>query len=70
MSKTTQQAVESWVSVDAVAEHLGVARESVYRWIERRALPARKIGRHWRFRLSEVDAWVLQGGSSDEESRE
>jgi excisionase family DNA binding protein len=53
---------EPWVSVQDVAKHLGVAKDSVYRWIETRSLPARKIGRLWKFRLSEVDAWVEAAG--------
>ena len=52
---------EPWVSVDAVAEHLGVAKDSIYRWIENRGLPAHRIGRLWKFKLSEVDAWVRTG---------
>ena len=36
---------EPWVSVEDVAKHLGVARDSVYRWIAGRGLPAHKIGR-------------------------
>jgi len=54
---------EPWVSVDDVAKHLGVAKDSVYRWIDARGLPAHKIGRLWKFRLSEVDAWVEAGGA-------
>jgi excisionase family DNA binding protein len=54
---------EPWVSVDDVVKHLGVARDSVYRWIERRGLPAHKVGRIWKFKLSEVDAWVREGGA-------
>lgn len=57
---------EPWVSVEDVAKHLGVARDSVYRWIESRGLPARKIGRLWKFRLSQVDAWVDAGGADSE----
>lgn len=49
---------EPWVSVEDVANHLGVVKDSVYRWIENRGLPAHKIGRLWKFKLSEVDAWV------------
>jgi uncharacterized protein len=49
---------EKWVGVEEVAEHLGVGKESVYRWVDSRKLPARRIGRLLRFRLSEVDAWV------------
>lgn len=59
---------ERWFSVDEVAEHLGVARDTVYRWIEHRGLPAHKIGRLWKFKLSEVDAWV-RGGGADEPIR-
>ena len=56
---------EPWVSVEGVAKHLGVARDSVYRWIEARNLPAHKIGRLWKFKLSEVDEWVRAGGADD-----
>ena len=57
---------ERWVSVDDVAAHLGVTKDSVYRWIDKRGLPAHKIGRLWKCKLSEVDAWVEAGGASDE----
>jgi excisionase family DNA binding protein len=54
---------EPWASVEDVAKHLGVAKDSVYRWIETRSLPAHKIGRLWKFKLSEVDEWVRAGGA-------
>jgi len=54
---------EPWSSVDEVAKHLGVVQDSIYRWIEARGLPAHKIGRLWKFKLSEVDAWVRDGGA-------
>jgi excisionase family DNA binding protein len=53
---------EPWASVEDVAKHLGVAKDSVYRWIEARSLPAHKIGRLWKFKLTEVDEWVRAGG--------
>jgi len=53
---------EPWASVEDVAKHLGVAKDSVYRWIDTRSLPAHKIGRLWKFKLSEVDEWVRAGG--------
>ena len=58
---------EPWVSVEDVARHLGVARDSVYRWIEGRNLPAHKIGRLWKFKLSEVDEWVRAGGADTDD---
>ncbi|OGQ79152.1 MAG: DNA-binding protein [Deltaproteobacteria bacterium RIFOXYA12_FULL_58_15] len=55
--------VESWVSLEDVAKHLDVAKDSVYRWIDHRGLPAHKIGRLWKFKLSEIDTWVRAGGA-------
>ena len=55
---------EPWVSVDELARHLGVAKDSVYRWIERKGLPAKKVGKLWKFKLSEVDEWVRAGAAS------
>src|SRR4051812_41893177 len=57
---------EPWVSVDDVAAHLGVRKDSIYRWIEQRGLPAQKIGKLWKLKLSEVDEWVrVRGADAD-----
>lgn len=61
---------EPWVSVDDIALHLGVAKDSVYRWIERKGLPAHKMGRLWKFKVSEVDEWVRQGGAAPDADRD
>jgi len=49
---------ERWLSVDEVAEYLGIKRFTVYKWVQRLALPSRKIGRLLKFRKSEIDEWV------------
>jgi len=46
---------ERWVGVDDVATHLGITRDTVYRWMEKKRLPAHRVGRVWRFKLSEID---------------
>ena len=56
---------EGWVNIGEVAAHLSVGKESIYRWIDTRDFPARRVGRLFRFRLSEVDEWVKSGGGSD-----
>ena len=49
---------EPWVSLDTVAQHMGVSKDTVHRWIRSREMPAHQIGRLWKFKLSEVDEWV------------
>ncbi|MES1255210.1 MAG: helix-turn-helix domain-containing protein [Acidobacteriota bacterium] len=56
---------EPWVTAERVALHLGVVKDTIYRWRERKRLPAHKIGRLWKFRLSEVDEWVRDGGADE-----
>ena len=56
---------EPWVSVEQIAEHLGVTRDSIYRWIDRKKLPAHRVGRLWKFKITEVDDWVRAGGSDE-----
>jgi excisionase family DNA binding protein len=63
------QVAEPWVSVEDVALHLGVAKDSVYRWIDARGLPAHRIGKLWKFKLSEVDDWVREKGANEAQAR-
>lgn len=48
---------ERLLSVDEVADFLGVKRDTIYKWINRHGLPARKAGRLWKFRRDEVEDW-------------
>ena len=60
---------ESWVSLEEVAAHLGVSKDTVHRWLRKRGLPAHKVGHLWKFRLSQVDAWVQAKKSPEGETR-
>lgn len=67
---------ERWLSVEEIASHLGVSKETVYRWLDRRQIPAHRVGKLWKFQTWEVDEWVRKGGatrsdkSRDQEARE
>jgi excisionase family DNA binding protein len=52
---------ERWLSVGEIAAHLGVNPDTIYKWIDRKKLPAHKLGRLWKFLASEVDAWIKAG---------
>ena len=57
---------ERWLSVEEIATHLGVSKETIYRWVDKNKVPAHKVGRQWKFKVSEVDGWVTAGGSKEE----
>ncbi|MCZ7641334.1 MAG: helix-turn-helix domain-containing protein [Verrucomicrobia bacterium] len=59
---------ERWLSVEEIAAHLGVNPDTVYKWIERKKMPAHKVGRLWKFQTSEVDAWVRDGRAAESAS--
>jgi excisionase family DNA binding protein len=52
---------ERWLSVDEIATHLGVNPDTVYKWIEKKQMPAHRVGRLWKFKASEVDTWIREG---------
>ena len=54
---------DRWVSVEEIAEYLGINRDTVYKWIERKKMPAHKVGRLWKFKKSQIDSWV-EGGKA------
>ncbi|TVT30742.1 helix-turn-helix domain-containing protein [Marinobacter vinifirmus] len=56
---------DRWLSVSEIAKYLGVSGDTIYRWIDRQAMPAHRVGRAWKFKKNEVDEWVRSGGASD-----
>lgn len=57
---------DRWFSVDEMSVYLGVKRDTVYRWIGEKSMPAHKIGRLWKFKKGEVDKWVRGGGANED----
>lgn len=59
----TSEKTERWLGVEEIATHLGVSKETIYRWLDRERIPAHRIGRLWKFKPSEVDQWIMSGGA-------
>ena len=55
---------EAWVGISEASAHLGVTKETVRNWIKKTDIPAHKIGKLWKFKLSELDVWVKSGKSA------
>ena len=49
---------EKWVSLEEIAEYLGVKPPTIRGWLKKKDLPAYKVGGVWRFRYSEVNEWI------------
>jgi len=49
---------ETFLTTDEVLEYLQVNLRTVYRLIKAGKIPAVRVGRQWRFRRSDIDAWL------------
>lgn len=59
---------DRWLSVDEIGDYLGIKRDTVYKWISEKNMPAHKIGRLWKFKKVQVDNWVESGGANTSSS--
>lgn len=55
---------DRWLSADEICRHLGVSKDTVYKWIDKHDMPAHRMGRLWKFKVSQVDAWIEAGGAT------
>ena len=43
---------DRWLSIKEIAEYLGVRRETIYVYLEKKNLPGHRIGKFWKFKNS------------------
>lgn len=63
--KTVVTDAERLQSVEEIAAYLGVSKETVRAWVKKGSIPFLKVGRQYKFRLSEIDVWLDSGKSAD-----
>lgn len=65
MDTMTKNVTEHWSNLEEIANHIGVSKDTIRSWIKKETIPYHKVGRQYKFRISEVDAWVESGQSAD-----
>lgn len=56
---------DKWIGIEEEAEYLGIKPITVREWIKKdTGISAHKIGKQWKFKRSELDAWVKSGKSA------
>lgn len=56
---------DKWINIEEAAAYLGVKAVTIRDWIRKgKDIPAHKIGKQWKFKCSELDAWVQSGKSA------
>jgi excisionase family DNA binding protein len=55
--------VETYLTIEGLAEHLKLAEQTIRRWVLNKEIPFCKIKKVIRFRLSEIEKWVDNGGA-------
>ena len=51
------------MTLEEVADYLRVTRKTIYRLLEKRAIPCTRVGHQWRFDREAVEAWLRQNSS-------
>lgn len=65
MKKTVKTTSTGYISIDDAAKYLDIKTITLRNWIKNGKVPAHKIGKLWKFKLSELDSWVLSGKSAN-----
>ena len=56
--------------MEDICSHLNCSRDTVKKMIKNQNMPAYKIDRKWKFKISEVDAWMRSNNRVDQKRDE
>jgi excisionase family DNA binding protein len=57
--------VDKWLTVEEICTHLSISKDTIYKWIDQKGMPAHRVGRKWMFQKTEVDTWIKLGKAAD-----
>jgi excisionase family DNA binding protein len=56
---------EKWVNLEDIAIHLSMSEDTVRTWVKENRLPFYRVGKRYKFKISEVDEWITEGKIND-----
>lgn len=61
-----EQFDDNYINIEEAAQYLGIKPVTLRNWIKKEDnhLPAHKVGKQWKFKRSELDAWINSGDSA------
>ncbi len=61
----TNENNERWLSLEEIARHIGCSKDTIRAWIKKESIPYHKVGRQFKFKISEIDNWIESGKSAN-----
>lgn len=65
MKDSKANAAERWLNLEEISKHVGCSKDTIRSWVKKDTIPFHRVGRLYKFRVSEVDAWIESGDSAD-----
>jgi len=59
---------ERWVNLEEIATHTSLSKDTIRNYIKKNCIPYHRIGKQYKFKISEIDAWIESGKSASIES--
>lgn len=56
----SKKRISRLMSVDELADYLGLQKQTIYNWLHNRKISGIKIGKVWRFDRKYIDGWLKQ----------
>jgi len=53
-----KQRLSRLMSVDEIAQYLGLQKQTIYNWLHKKKISGLKIGKVWRFDRRDIDKWI------------
>ena len=60
--------MDKWCNIEDVAEYLSITEDTARTWLKEGRLPAYKVGKRYKFKLSDIDEWVRSGRINEVEN--